>query len=167
MSFLNIDHVTKVFPLLDSKINQGETFVVFQDVDLKIKEGEFVTMIGHSGCGKSTLLNIIAGFDNATEGGIVLDDKEITKPGLDRMVVFQNFALMPWISTFENVRIAVRSAHPDWSKTKVRDWTQNIYRHDESQRRGAQETRLFVGGNATTGRFGQGICGGTQSVAPR
>ena len=124
MSFLNIDHVTKVFPLLDSKINQGETFVVFQDVDLKIKEGEFVTMIGHSGCGKSTLLNIIAGFDSATEGGIVLDDKEISKPGLDRMVVFQNFALMPWISTFENVRIAVRSAHPDWSKTKVRDWTQ-------------------------------------------
>lgn len=124
MSFLNIDHVTKVFPLLDSKRNQGETFVVFQDVDLKIKEGEFVTMIGHSGCGKSTLLNIIAGFDSATEGGIVLDDKEITKPGLDRMVVFQNFALMPWLSTFENVRIAVRSAHPDWSKTKVRDWTQ-------------------------------------------
>lgn len=123
MALLHIDHVSKVFPILDDPNNKNGSFTVFENVDMRIEEGEFVTMIGHSGCGKSTLLNIIAGFDKPTTGGVVLDGQETTKPGLDRMVVFQNFALMPWISTFDNVRLAVRSAHPDWNKAKIKEWT--------------------------------------------
>jgi nitrate/nitrite transport system ATP-binding protein len=89
-----------------------------------MKQGEFLTMIGHSGCVNSTLLNLIAGFDQPSDGGNVLEGREITKPGLDRMVVFQSFALMPWLTAFDNVRIAVRQAHPDWSADQIHEWTQ-------------------------------------------
>lgn len=81
-------------------------------------------MIGHSGCGKSTLLNIIAGFEDPSSGGIILDGKEVTDPSLDRMIVFQSFALMPWLLTFDNVRLAIRSANPAWSKLHVAEHTQ-------------------------------------------
>ncbi len=123
MSFLKVDHVSKTFPVLDGP-DKGQTFTVFKEVNFEIQQGEFLTMIGHSGCGKSTLLNIMAGFDEPSNGGVILDGNLITKPGLDRMVVFQSFALMPWLSTFENVRVAVKSAHPDWSPDRIKDWTQ-------------------------------------------
>ncbi len=77
-------------------------------------------MVGHSGCGKSTMLNIIAGLETASRGGIVLEGREIRGPGIDRMVVFQNFSLMPWMTVWQNVRLAVRSAYPAWS---ARRWT--------------------------------------------
>jgi nitrate/nitrite transport system ATP-binding protein len=127
MSFLSIEAVSKFFPLQDGttgRAGRPQGFCVFRDVDLRIDRGEFVTLIGHSGCGKSTLLNIIAGFEQASAGGVVLDGKEVTTPGLDRMVVFQSFALMPWLSTFENVRLAVRAAHRRWDKVQVREETQ-------------------------------------------
>jgi nitrate/nitrite transport system ATP-binding protein len=126
MAFLSIERVTKYFPLLEGtpSIGRQETFCVFRDVDLRIAEGAFVTMIGHSGCGKSTLLNIIAGFEDASSGVVILDGKQVTDPGLDRMVVFQSFTLMPWLSTFDNVRLAVRSANPAWSKIQVAEHTQ-------------------------------------------
>ena len=126
MAFLSIEGVSKHFPLLDGSAStrRQETFCVFRDVDLRIDEGEFVTMIGHSGCGKSTLLNIVAGFEHASTGGVILDGKEVDTPGLDRMVVFQSFALMPWLSTFDNVRLAVRSANPGWGKPRVAEHTQ-------------------------------------------
>jgi nitrate/nitrite transport system ATP-binding protein len=92
---------------------------IFKDATIKIEKGEFVTCIGHSGCGKSTLLNIIAGLETPTEGGIILNGREASGPGLDRMVVFQNFALMPWMTVFENIALAVRSAYPDWSREQV------------------------------------------------
>lgn len=115
MAFLEIDNVSKHFP---STSGEGRV-CVFQDVTIKIEKGEFVTVIGHSGCGKSTLLNIIAGLDVASEGGVVLGGREISGPGLDRMVVFQNFSLMPWMTVFENIALAVRSAYPDWSPEQV------------------------------------------------
>jgi nitrate/nitrite transport system ATP-binding protein len=126
MTFLSIERVTKYFPILDGTPSAGRqaTFCVFRDVDLHIDEGEFVTMIGHSGCGKSTLLNIIAGFEQVSSGGVILDGKEVDEPGLDRMVVFQSFALMPWLSAFDNVRLAVRAAHPTWNKAQVAAHTQ-------------------------------------------
>jgi len=115
MAFLEIDHVTKYFP---SSTGGGQV-CIFKDATIKIEKGEFVTVIGHSGCGKSTLLNIIAGLETMTEGGIILNGKEVSGPGLDRMVVFQNFSLMPWMTVFENIRLAVRAAYPDWSREKI------------------------------------------------
>ena len=117
MPYLQIDHVSKSFP---SHTGEGAV-CIFEDVTIKIDQGEFVTVIGHSGCGKSTLLNIIAGLETASEGGVILEGKEVTGPGLDRMVVFQNFSLMPWMTVFENIALAVRSAYPNWSHAQTAD----------------------------------------------
>jgi nitrate/nitrite transport system ATP-binding protein len=123
--YLSVEGVSKHFPVTANvrRASRQAMFCVFRDVNLAIRRGEFLTMVGHSGCGKSTLLNIIAGFDKATNGGIVLDGREVSGAGLDRMVVFQSFALMPWLTTFDNVRIAVRAAHPEWSRAQVREAT--------------------------------------------
>lgn len=115
MAYLMIDHVSKVFPSHAG----GGNVCIFHDVTLKIDQGEFVTVIGHSGCGKSTLLNIIAGLETPSEGGIILNGRETSGPGLDRMVVFQSFALMPWMTVFDNIAIAVRSGYPNWTKAQV------------------------------------------------
>jgi len=127
MDYLTVDHVTKHFPLLNgsgSSDGNRKSFCVLKNVSLGVTKGEFITTIGHSGCGKSTLLNIIAGFDKGSEGGIILEGKEVNQPGLDRMVVFQSFALMPWLTAFNNVRLAVRAAYPAWDESKVREHTQ-------------------------------------------
>jgi nitrate/nitrite transport system ATP-binding protein len=115
MALLDIDHVTKFFP---DPAGTGEV-CVFRDVAFGVERGEFLTMVGHSGCGKSTLLNIIAGLETASEGGVVLEGREIAGPGMDRMVVFQNFSLMPWMTVTQNVRLAVRSAYGSWSRAQV------------------------------------------------
>jgi len=120
MSFLKIELVTKYF----AGSNGNGDLCVFKDVHFNIEKGEFVAMVGHSGCGKSTLLNIIAGLETPTEGGIILDGKEVTTPGLDRMVVFQNFAVMPWMTVYGNIRIAVRAAYPGWDRERVREYVQ-------------------------------------------
>jgi nitrate/nitrite transport system ATP-binding protein len=110
MAFLELDHVTKYFPNPDG----AGAVCVFRDVAFGVERGEFLTMVGHSGCGKSTILNIIAGLETASEGGAVLEGREIRGPGMDRMVVFQNFSLMPWMTVAQNVRLAVRSAYASW-----------------------------------------------------
>jgi nitrate/nitrite transport system ATP-binding protein len=115
MAFLDIDHVSKFFP---DPGGAGQV-CVFRDVDFGVEHGEFLTMVGHSGCGKSTLLNIIAGLETASAGGVVLEGREIAGPGMDRMVVFQNFSLMPWMTVTQNVRLAVRSAYGSWSRVQV------------------------------------------------
>jgi len=120
MAYLDIDHVTKHFPSPEG----AGSVCVFRDVALGLEQGEFVTMVGHSGCGKSTLLNIIAGLERPSAGGIVLEGREVTRPGIDRMVVFQNFSLMPWLTVAENIRLAVRAAHPEWPRTAVAAWVQ-------------------------------------------
>lgn len=127
MDYLIIDHINKHFPLISGNGNgngAGGTFCVLKDVNLKIAKGRFITTIGHSGCGKSTLLNIIAGFDSGDRGGIILDGKEVNTPGLDRMVVFQSFALMPWLTTFNNIRLAVKAAYSSWDDTRISQHTQ-------------------------------------------
>ena len=88
-------------------------------VSFSIEASEFLCIVGPSGCGKSTLLNIIAGLEQATAGGVVLGGREIVGPGMDRMVVFQNFSLMPWMTVFENIRLAVRAAFPAWPRAEV------------------------------------------------
>ena len=148
MDYLRIDHVTKQFPVTNgagSRSSNGKTVCVLKDVSLKVAKGEFITTIGHSGCGKSTLLNIIAGFDKGSAGGIVLDGKEVDSPGLDRMVVFQSFALMPWLSSFGNVRLAVKAANPDWDDDRVRRHTQKYI--DMMGLKGAEEKKpAFLSG---------------------
>ena len=114
---LEVDRVSKTYNVPGMK----EPYCVFRDISLQIREGEFVSVIGHSGCGKSTLLNIIAGIDHADEGVILLKGREVSSPGLDRMVVFQNFALMPWMTVYQNVRLAVQAAYPHWSRSKIHE----------------------------------------------
>ena len=127
MDYLTVDHISKHFPLVNgngSGYSRNSDVCVLKDVNLKIAKGEFIATIGHSGCGKSTLLNIIAGFDSGNNGGIVLEGKEVNSPGLDRMVVFQSFALMPWLNTFNNIKLAVKAAYPTWDEGHVAQHTQ-------------------------------------------
>ncbi|MCS6941860.1 MAG: nitrate ABC transporter ATP-binding protein [Geminocystis sp.] len=112
--FLTIDNVSKVYPTPKGPLT------VLKDVNLIVNEGEFVCIIGHSGCGKSTLLNMVAGFTSPTKGAVYLKGKKITEPGPDRMVVFQNYALLPWLTVFENVYLAVDAVYPDKREAEKR-----------------------------------------------
>ncbi|MBZ2169701.1 ABC transporter ATP-binding protein [Marinobacter sp. F4216] len=101
---------------------KGE-FLALDNINLKIKKGEFVSLIGHSGCGKSTVLNIVAGLLQASKGGCVLDGHEVNSPGPERAVVFQHHALMPWLTVYENVELAVQQVfRKTMSKQERRDW---------------------------------------------
>ena len=100
-SYVHIENVQMSF-----EAKQG-TFVALKDIDLNINRGEFITLIGHSGCGKSTLLNLIAGLLMPTNGIMLCADREIAGPGPDRGVVFQNHSLLPWLTCFDNVHLAV------------------------------------------------------------
>lgn len=96
---------------------------VLKDINLQVKQGEFISIIGHSGCGKSTVLNIVAGLLDATGGDVVLDGKEVKGPGPDRSVVFQNHSLLPWLSVYENVALAVNKAFKNTMNAKQRhEW---------------------------------------------
>ncbi len=92
---------------------------VFADVDFGVARGEFVCIIGHSGCGKTTILNVLAGLDEASEGHVFMDGREVRGPSLERGVVFQNHALMPWLTVRRNIAFAVESRWPRWSRAQV------------------------------------------------
>lgn len=113
--FLNAQGLTKRYPAPRG----GEPLTVFENLTFGLRQSEFVCVIGHSGCGKSTILNILAGLDNATDGVVLMDGREISGPGLERGVVFQNYSLLPWLSALKNITFAVRSRWPDWSREKV------------------------------------------------
>ncbi len=98
--------------------------VVLKDVNLKIAKGEFVSIIGHSGCGKSTVLNIVAGLLRCTNGGVLLENREVDSPGPDRAVVFQNHSLLPWLTVYDNVRLGIDKVFGgSKSKAERHDWT--------------------------------------------
>ena len=99
--FVQIEKVGQTFDTKKGK------FVALRDVDLSIRQGEFIALIGHSGCGKSTLLNLIAGLTRPTDGALICDGREIAGPGPERGVVFQNHSLLPWLTCFDNVYLAV------------------------------------------------------------
>lgn len=104
---------------------QGE-FIALQNVSFDIQAGETVSLIGHSGCGKSTLLNLIAGLALPSEGVLLCDNQQITGPGPERGVVFQNHSLLPWLTTFENVALAVRQVfRGQMSKVEMREWIEH------------------------------------------
>ncbi|GMV58015.1 MAG: ABC transporter ATP-binding protein [Betaproteobacteria bacterium] len=113
-AFLSVEGLAKRFPAA----NGGET-TVFEDVHFGIERGEFVCLIGHSGCGKTTILNVLAGLEQASAGVVVMDGREVRGPALDRGVVFQGHALLPWLSVLGNVKFAVRSRRPAWTRAQV------------------------------------------------
>ncbi len=109
--FVEISHLVKEYPN-----PYGDDFRVIEDFNLTIKEGEFISLIGHSGCGKSTVLTMLAGLNEISDGGIILGNKEIDGPGPDRSVVFQAPCLMPWMNAYNNVMLGVKNVYPHVSK---------------------------------------------------
>ncbi|TVQ45924.1 MAG: ATP-binding cassette domain-containing protein [Gloeocapsa sp. DLM2.Bin57] len=109
-NFLVIEDVSKVY------LTPNGPYPVLDGVNLTIAEGEFVCFIGHSGCGKSTLLNMVSGFNQPSSGKVTVDNVRVTQPGPDRMMVFQNYALLPWKTAFDNVYLAVNTVFPGKSK---------------------------------------------------
>jgi nitrate ABC transporter ATP-binding subunit len=107
--YLVIDQVSKVYP------TPNGPYVVLDDINLTVYEGEFLCLIGHSGCGKSTLLDTVAGFRRPTSGEVRLEGQLIKEPGPDRMVVFQNYSLLPWMTAYENIYLGVNSVFPEKS----------------------------------------------------
>jgi nitrate/nitrite transport system ATP-binding protein len=118
MSYLRIDHVDKTFV---GGVQESE---VLRDITVELEKGQFVCIIGHSGCGKSTLLNIVAGLTQPTRGGVLLENREVNDPGPDRAVVFQNHSLLPWLTVYDNVRLAVDKVFAASKSRRARhDWT--------------------------------------------
>ncbi len=110
--FLVIEGVSKIYP------TPKGPYTVLDGVNLTVQESEFICLIGHSGCGKSTLLDMVSGFKQPTEGEVRLETQRITKPGPDRMVVFQNYSLLPWMSAFDNIYLGIDSVWPDKPKSE-------------------------------------------------
>ena len=101
-------------------------FCALQNVNLKIDKGEFVSLIGHSGCGKSTVLNIVAGLYQASTGGVILDGEEVNSPGPERAVVFQNHSLLPWLTCYQNIELAVQQVFKGKKgKAEMREWIEH------------------------------------------
>jgi nitrate/nitrite transport system ATP-binding protein len=116
-AYLQVDHLSKTFT------RGSQETEVLHDISLQIAKGDYVSIIGHSGCGKSTLLNIVAGLIRATTGGVLLENREVNDPGPDRAVVFQNHSLLPWLTVYDNVSIAVNKVfRSSKSKTERHDW---------------------------------------------
>lgn len=113
--FLHLENIEKRFPI------QGKPdYIAVTNVDLEIKQNEIISIIGHSGCGKSTLLNMISGLDMQSSGYIFLQGKEVKGPGPDRAVVFQNHSLLPWLSVYQNIELAVKKVMPELSREELR-----------------------------------------------
>src|SRR5438270_260271 len=122
MSFLEVRHVSKGFG------TQGSRAEVLTDINLQLEKGEFVAIVGYSGAGKTTLLSLMAGWTRPDAGSLTLNDLEITRPGPDRGVVFQNYSLLPWLSVYENILLAVDQAFMNWSPAKKQ---QHVEKHIE------------------------------------
>jgi nitrate/nitrite transport system ATP-binding protein len=111
--YLQVQSLGKRYP--------GSAEPVFEHVNFQLRRGEFVCIIGHSGCGKTTILNTLSGLEQASEGHVFMDGREVNAPGLERGVVFQGHALMPWLTVRQNIAFAVRSKWPDRSRQQVRE----------------------------------------------
>ncbi|HKS64709.1 MAG TPA: ABC transporter ATP-binding protein [Xanthobacteraceae bacterium] len=116
-AYLKVDHLSKTFT------RGAQETEVLHDVTLAIEKGDYVSIIGHSGCGKSTLLNIVAGLVPSTLGGVLLENREVNDPGPDRAVVFQNHSLLPWLTVYDNVSLAVNKVFGGKkSRAERHDW---------------------------------------------
>src|SRR5881296_448018 len=112
--FISIEGISKRFPAPG-----GGTTTVFEDLWLAMARGEFTCVIGHSGCGKTTVLNILAGLDTPSEGAVIVDNQAIEGPSLDRAVIFQGHALLPWLTVMGNVSYAVSSKWRQWQRAEI------------------------------------------------
>jgi nitrate/nitrite transport system ATP-binding protein len=122
-TILNISKIDMVFP------TPSGSFTALKEVDLQIKKGEFISLIGHSGCGKSTVLNIVAGLCQATSGGVLLNNKEVSEPGPERAVVFQNHSLLPWLTSYQNVELAVKKVFANkMAANEMKEWIEHNLR---------------------------------------
>src|SRR3984893_8380643 len=119
--FISIEGIAKRYPGAD-----GGEIAVFENLWLSMARGEFVCVIGHSGCGKTTVLNILAGLDDPSEGVVVVDNQAIVGPSLDRAVIFQSHALLPWRTVMGNVAYAVSSRWRRWGRAQVREQAQKF-----------------------------------------
>ncbi|HHG3199302.1 TPA: ABC transporter ATP-binding protein [Vibrio parahaemolyticus] len=118
-ALLDLTRLGMRFPTPDGEL------IALKNVDLQINKGEFVSLIGHSGCGKSTVLNLVAGLYMPTDGGVIVDGREVAGPGPDRAVVFQNHSLLPWLTVYQNVELAVKQI----AGKKGKAWIQEQVNH--------------------------------------
>ena len=118
-AFLQLDSVEQSFTRPDGSVLQA-----LSTINLSIERGEFISLVGHSGCGKSTLLNILAGLAQPSRGGVILEGRQVTEPGPDRMVVFQNYSLLPWRSVRGNVSLALREVKRNLSTAERAERTE-------------------------------------------
>src|ERR1043166_791818 len=118
MPYLELKNVSKGFGA------NGERSEVLRDINLTVEKGEFVAIVGYSGAGKTTLISLIAGLLKADSGSMKLNDLEITAPGPDRGIVFQNYSLLPWLTVFENIFLAVEQCFPNWTTAKKIEHTE-------------------------------------------
>lgn len=114
--YLSIEKLTQRFP-----DGNGGELTVFENASFGVEKGEFVVILGHSGCGKSTIMNILAGLADPSMGAVIMDGQEVKGPSLDRGVVFQNYSLLPWLTTLKNVMFGVKARHPEWTKQQVQN----------------------------------------------
>ncbi len=112
-ALVDVQSLEKDFPLTG-----GGHYLALKGIDLEIHKGEFISLIGHSGCGKSTLLNMIAGLDHPTGGTVLLEGETVKRPGPDKMVVFQNYSLLPWLTVRQNIALAVNEVMPDLGRAE-------------------------------------------------
>jgi len=147
--FVEVEGLAKRYPTPDG----GDELTVFEDANFGINKGEFVCIIGHSGCGKSTILNILAGLDESSDGVVIMNDKEVAGPSLERGVVFQNYSLLPWRTTLSNITFAVQARWPKWSKEQVLEHSmkfldlvglKGVEHHKPSQLSGGMRQRVSI-----------------------
>lgn len=115
-SFLKVDKLAKRYP---GAKKSDEPITIFENVSFHLDKGEFVCVIGHSGCGKSTILNNLSGLDKASDGSILIGEKPILGPSIERGVIFQNHSLLPWLTTLKNITIAISCKFPDMDKSEI------------------------------------------------
>src|SRR5206468_10584207 len=118
MACLELTNVSKSFGV------HGARTEVLREINLRVEKGEFVAIVGYSGAGKTTLISLIAGLNTPDTGSLTLNDLEITEPGPDRGIVFQNYSLLPWLNVYENIYLAVDQVFPNWSPTNKQQHTE-------------------------------------------